>query len=326
MISKREDAQYRNDSAHHRQSMQQGSTSNLAPAAFHSQTPTNQAPGHSREVASNSATSPVIHTIAWVGPEAEEFNEPFQFCSKHARQMAVRDSIEDLIANPPDNLDRIVYCKRTREVEPRDWSDLPSLFPSCKTHILYGSECEGEARTGTPWSACQNLAWHAWNQEIPFWFYPRRPAKGSTANPLVVVGVTRSTDLADALQTLVAHNGHTAHWTTSPSSSAIRNVDVVIWDDTSAPATDRHQWKQRLACFRKTPLSHASTTRHIWCAGFPRYAEWLEAKQGGCDCLISKPCGEAVFSFVIDRFANESLSQYRTHVKPLATVTSHPIG
>lgn len=268
-------------------------------------------------------------TIVWVGPNQQsEFEEAYSFCSTRAAQIAPRSSLEHLLDQPAQGVRRVIIARGERAPLPKCWQQVLELTPQAERFVIQGSACEGEYRSGTPWPDAQAFYWHAWNQVMPQWFTDNTTTTPATEK-LTVLGITRSIDLADAIQSAIALDGHSVAWAPSPESAAIQNVDVVIWDDTAAPPTSAAQWRERLNWF-DAPTSGLGNSprrpRHLWCAGFPRYQDWIEAQRAGCAGLVSKPCADSVFRFLLNEPASLLSTKHRTHIKPLAPLAAHPLG
>lgn|GEM_PF-1177127 len=292
-------------------------------------------PGPQVSPATSPATSPG-QTIVWIGPREEcEFHEAYEFCATRSSQLAWRESLEHYLNQPAEGVGRIIVTRRDRSATPERWQAVVEITPGVQRYLLLGSLCEGELRRGEPWEGARAVYWHAWNQVMPQWFRRRSGESGVSAERLTVLGITRSIDLADAIQAALVLDGHAICWAPAPASAAAANVDVVLWDDTAAPPCSAAQWRARCARFTAVRSRRGGTMKpiqHLWCAGFPRYEDWLEARRGGCHALVSKPCGDEVFRFLFAELARsraprpERSAENGADVKPLPALTSHPFG
>lgn len=250
-------------------------------------------------------------TLVWIGPtDAPAYSDAFRFCSERFPQVAVRRNLKHCLDFPADHVSDILVVRSDRGY-PDDVQRLINSYPTTtRFWALAESECEGEFRTGTPWSGFVHFYWHQWNQVIPGWFQSTADGPGIQDSILIITADDQQTEpLADWF----ASRGHVVStaWYSSRAelvaptrNLAIRsNFDLVIWDDSVASPCSRREWKERLQY-----LSKASTkpARHVWLCGFPRIEQWLSAKAAGINTLVSKPSHLKVWTFILMQRDSES--------------------
>lgn len=269
-------------------------------------------PGYGSPPAPRSPPAQASGTLAWVGPTGRgECVEAFRFCAARALQIALRRDLQQLIDRPAENVGRMVVVRMDRRSAPSGTLEqLDQLFPRAAKTLLLGADCEGEGRTGQPWSGFEHLYWHRWNQAIPSWFAedspPSAPANRNAASwrtPSArpdrrhVAVIARSRSAADGLVDAVSALGHSVVWLPAMFPAHVRNVDVCLWDDSATPPASTARWRERLAA--SLAVAVRQRPRHAWVVGFPRIDQWTAARRAGVEALISKPFANNVLEYFI---------------------------
>lgn len=224
-------------------------------------------------------------TLIWIGPRTSaETRDAFEYCQRHASQLALRDSLSDAVARPADAVRGIVVSRQARQsVDGSHLAAIAERYPDARRTVLIGSNAEGEGRTGFPWPGWQRVDWHAWNQIFPSWFSEPSQSLPTTAAGLTLV-VAATLQHAEALLDTLDQWSVAALWQSQPSQATARHVQRVIWDDSAAPATTASQWQQRLQSVHLAPQA-----RHAWTVHYPRADQLASARRGGIDVSLSKP-------------------------------------
>jgi hypothetical protein len=231
-------------------------------------------------------------TLVWIGPTQGEHVAPaFDYCARHAPQIATRHSIDHWLRFPAQMVSHVVIYRDDRQLPAIDSETLGRTVSDADCWMMLGSAGEGESRTGDPWPGFRHFYWHRWNQVIPGWFAENSEDEGNLGLRQSILVVTETPDLLDAVFDDLRSRGHAVAMVKAPDEIPIANVDLCIWDDTAAPPTGVKEWTTRIAPFRQNRGGARASvaTRHLWIAGFPRLDSWRSAKRAGVDMLISKP-------------------------------------
>lgn len=226
-------------------------------------------------------------TLVWVGPTHHpEFAAAFQFCRANAAQIAVRRSPRDLLRRPAGFVKRILFARVDRSpltVEHRD--SIVSRYAGAECLALTSSLCDGEARTGTPWTGMGHLRFSRWAERLPNWLGPcgclpavMRPARSALL-------LTDRYETAEPYLDFASSTGLTISWNRNLYTLVNRNLDLVIWDDSIASPATTHQWRLRTGNDGKIP----SRTHHTWLVTQPHINEIESAIAGGITNVFTKP-------------------------------------
>ena len=231
-------------------------------------------------------------TLVWIGPtQGTTVEQAFEYCVDHAAQIAIRKSLDHWLQFPADNVRWLVVVKPSRNPAPLALIKWTEQSPTVRAACLLGPECEGEVRTGSPWSHFENMAWHRWNQTLPSWFQV-----STASNRSLTIGlIAPRRENIDALMDLLASWHHTPLWIPSIENPTVRNLDACIWDDSAVSSATATQWSthlklaQRITRLDTKQAKRARLIEHVWMPSFPRPHEWDNARHGGVGAMISKP-------------------------------------
>jgi len=226
-------------------------------------------------------------TLVWVGPTHHpEFANAFQFCRTNAAQIAVRRSPRDLSRRPAGFVKRIIFARVDRSpvgTEQRD--SLVSLYGDAEFLALTSSLCDGESRTGTPWSGMGQIRFSRWAERLPSWLGPcgclpavMRPARSALL-------LTDRYETAEPYLDCASSLGLTINWNQNLYTLVNRNLDLVIWDDSVASPASTNQWRLRTGGVGEL----RSRTHHTWLVTQPHINEIQAAIDGGITDVFTKP-------------------------------------
>lgn len=239
-----------------------------------------------------------VGTLLWIGPRRHpEVSEVYRSCESLAPQLAYRADVDDACQRPAQCVAVVVFARTERSsVAPERLEHLKRLYPDAKFVCLLSSGCEGELRTGEPWSGCSRIYWHRWNQEAPDWLLVDRDnitghSAGAREPAVFLAIVAASYQHAEPWLEVASQNRWPATWITPGRTGLVRSVTHVLWDDSAAQPAGRETWRERLASFASIdrPAPQFRRPLHGWSAGFPRVHDWHEARTAGVRWLFSKP-------------------------------------
>lgn len=223
-------------------------------------------------------------TLVWVGAKTHpEFVEAFRFCQANTGQLAVRASVAELIRRPAGFVKRIIIARLDRRPMPSLLTTkILSHYRDAELLTLASSLCDGEARTGAPWTPIRSIRFSRWRELLPQWLEPcgcrAEPESGWSS----VLILTDRYEAAEPLLDYAAMRRRTAVWKRKPSHASIRNFDRVWWDESVASAASADAWRQRLA-------GTTGRIAHTWLVTQPHADEIGDAIHGGISEVITKP-------------------------------------
>jgi hypothetical protein len=223
-------------------------------------------------------------TLVWVGPKMHpEFVEAFRYCQANTGQLAIRGSLAELIGRPAGFVKRIIIARLDRRPMPSLLTTrILSHYGDAELLTLASGLCDGEARTGTPWTPIRSIRFSRWKEVLPQWLKPcgcRYEPEAAWSSVLIL---TDRYETAEPLLDYAAMRGRTAVWKRKPSHASIRNFDRVWWDESVASAASADIWRQRLT-------GATGRIAHTWLATQPHADEIGDAIHGGISEVITKP-------------------------------------
>lgn len=224
-------------------------------------------------------------TLVWVGPKSHpEFADAFRFSLANSAQLAVRNHLQELVTRPAGFVRRVLIARPDRRpVPPCLSTHLIPRYRDAEFIALNSSLCDGEFRTGTPWDGIRNLRFSRWQEILPEWLspcgYKSVPSKPWASLLLLMDRYETAEPYLDYAASLK----RTAFWHRSYVPLTARNVDLVVWDDSVAPACSTSVWYERLAGVT------SSSTRHRWLVTQPQSDEIQAALLAGIDSVHTKP-------------------------------------
>ncbi len=172
------------------------------------------------------------------------------------------------------------------------------LAPLARLAVLAGSWCEGEMRTGHPWSGALRLYWHQGEARLrellsdtsPGWSHPRTATEverllGVPNVPVTgeqkMIGIgTESAITYHGLAATCAAAGYASVWMPPRQLTMVHHVAAGIWDEAHRPES-----VEALHAFVKG-LGHAPIVALL---NFPRLADYQRLQAEGICQLIAKP-------------------------------------
>ena len=293
-----------------------------APAGFASQT--------SAEFASQTPG-----TLMWVGDRRRaEFREAYAYCEQHAAQLASRRDLAEALARPAAAVERVVIARPTRLEPARQLQqELAAQYPSASVVHLLGPLCAGESPSQLEPLGTSRFYWHQANQVLPKWLGASQRDAVSADSPRRSVAVIAATEsAAEPLLDLAASAGATAVWCRRADRFRIRNVDLVWWDDSAAPAVPVETWRQRLATVSAAapawriggevaPGAPAQQVRHAWLVGGPTLRQCRQAGEAGVQTILTKPAQIGPLLSMISRASCGDAAGRRDPIPPTAELT-----
>ena len=232
-------------------------------------------------------------TLLWLGDTSLcEFRSAYQYCVRHAAQIAFREDVLEAVRRPASDVGRIIVARANRNPARREaFAALSNQYPEARWIDLLGPLCEGIRQSSI--ANATRVAWHRWEQVLPDWLQDsklfdsldydldHRPSAAASS----VAVIASSFDVAQAYLDLAEFHGVTAVWCQSPDSMRVRNIEAVWWDDSAATPVRAEQWRDRVSRFS----SANQAIRHVWIT----HTAWLDQQQaaidGGIGTIISKP-------------------------------------
>lgn len=240
-------------------------------------------------------------TLVWVGPKTHpEFIEAFRYCQANAGQLAVRTSLAELVRRPAGFVKRIIITRLDRRPMPSLLTTkILSHYVDAELLTLASSLCDGEARSGTPWTPIRSIRFSRWRERLPQWLEPCGCRAEKQAAWSSVLILTDRYESAEPLLDYAAMRGRTAVWKRKPSHASIRNFDRVWWDESVAGAASADIWRQRLTGTTAATQSGVGAgaagpsasggMNHTWLVTQPHADEIGDAIRGGVSEVITKP-------------------------------------
>ncbi len=225
-------------------------------------------------------------TLLWVGPrETAEFRPIFDFCVESTAQVAWRNSIEDALRRPADQVRSVLLVTADRSsIDPVVVDRLVSQHEQANAIQLFGPLCVCDRSNN---AAFPQAYWYQWNQCFEELLAPcglstsiETPA--TSAKSVAVIADTAGT--AEPLLDVATSCAATVIWCRRPSMFGARNFDVVWWDDSVAQPACTLQWRRRIAA-----VHSAATQTHVWLTNIPQTESVRAARQAGVDVVLSKP-------------------------------------
>lgn len=179
----------------------------------------------------------------------------------------------------------VVLTARPGEWSQSDQDQLASNFSNAEFVVAAGTWCEGELRTGQPWSDVQRVYWYDLPNWVDAWLQEKSEPLDMSDNACPLVAV-RSCDRESflAVEGAIRPHGYRAVWLPQfGPRPLVTGIDAAIW---AGPQLDGRQAAD-LAAFccgmraLKAPV--------IVMLDFPRIDEMLLAKSVGAADVIGKP-------------------------------------
>ncbi len=194
---------------------------------------------------------------------------------------------------------------------------LRRLAPLARILGLMGSWCEGEMRSGSPWSASARVYWHQWaarcgrefqrlaDGEPSSWALPvtateeerlladvsspcHRPhpsplpaGEGTRQRRGVVVIRSRSSEMADWLLAACRGHGLAAVWQRRPAAARVEGATAAVFDAVELDDAERDELSRFAAAAQPSPT--------IALLAFPRIDDCRRALSAGAVAVLSKP-------------------------------------
>ena len=174
--------------------------------------------------------------------------------------------------------------------------------PLARLIALLGTWCEGEMRSGTPWSGAVRVYWHQWSphcqQEIEClvtgressWSLPPTACEEERCLAIaarecregvgVVDIVTEQYDVYDLFSAACRMRGFTPRWRRESDEPRDDVPDVVLFDASGETTVE-------LAKLRRLQVAKGSTL--IVLADFPRIADCSRYARAGATAVLSRP-------------------------------------
>jgi hypothetical protein len=209
--------------------------------------------------------------------------------------LAYRRDLEDAVRRPADAIRRIVITSPTSK--PPDeplLRDVCREYPAAGVVRLLGPLALGGKRDSSGATRPQALPWHQAVTFLVDWLGPasadtpeRVGGDRSSDRPRSVAIVAASVIQAEPLLELAASVGAAAVWCRQPDPFRVRNIEIVWWDDSAAPAETPVGWHRRfddLAGFDRL-----GAKRHAWCVASPHLSDCRAAREAGVERIVVKP-------------------------------------
>lgn len=194
-----------------------------------------------------------------------------------------RETMETAIDPPEESVTNVVIGRCSRVPYPRAAMEhLLATYPLARFATLLSSLCEGEARTGTPWPACQRIYWHRWRVELIDWLDIKlesiAPQKAGT------IGIVcRERHLGEGLAESLCFLDYAATSMMPGQLPMLSDCSHLFWDD-SVIKTEL-DWAEQTCIVE----AQAPKARHHWLVSAPRITNWQSLQQIGFESLHSKP-------------------------------------
>ncbi len=226
-------------------------------------------------------------TLLWVGNrQLSEFQPAFDYCARHASQIAIRSNVDDALRFAVDQVIGIILARENRT--PIDQSSVDELIarsaPATAVQLI-GPLCAGDRQNTLQ---IPRVYWHQWHDTVRDLLTPcgriQPPQQVDQVKSVAVVTETYSS--AEPLMDLATSASAAAVWCRRADAVRVRNFDVVWWDDSIAKPANEVEWRERLAVMRRHSRSSPS---HVWLATAPHRDAVRSARAAGVDAVINKP-------------------------------------
>lgn len=247
-------------------------------------------------------------TLLWIGdPSIPELRDAYQYCVRHAPQIALRPNAIEAARRPAGEVRWVVVARASRLEDHRElFQSLERQYSHAEWIDLLGPLCEGLRASSI--EATTRVAWHRWDQVIPGWLGSDPGAEPDSlaasrslhgAKSLAVL--TSSYAAAQTYLDLAASAGVAAVWCNAGNTNRVRNLEAVWWDESVAPPSSAEQWRERVTQFGGTQFAGTQLggtqlggtqclPRHAWITHSTRLDHREAAREGGVAIVISKLC------------------------------------
>lgn len=197
----------------------------------------------------------------------------------------------------------LLMQSRRNQIAQRRIEQLHRAAPLARLVGLLGSWCEGEVRSGEPWSGVQRIYWHQWRPQFidvssdgeqhraKLWGLPRTttPAERllrsqehhkTPQSGLIGISALSFIDfetMADACQT----SGWATVWLTDPNTTHCGNLSAILFNGGTSHRQDLRRIKQLAYQFPGLPL--------VAVVGYPRLDDLQRLLAAGACQIVSKP-------------------------------------
>lgn len=237
-------------------------------------------------------------------PEFGQVTSPLEQTSEWTSIKCIDEAVTWLstASTPPDVI--ILTQTRPGEISGGNVQRLRAAAPLVGVCAVLGNWCEGETRSGKPWPGVARYSWLEWPARwrdevarqadgcLPLWTLPATLSEEERllsrvtgagrqgANGCVVViagGCETASALADAIRTA----GFSVGKCHGDRMVNVRGAMAIVWDTTSAAATDPRQVAALKTRFQDAPLMALVT--------FPRSDSVVQMRAAGVDGVHAKP-------------------------------------
>ena len=226
-------------------------------------------------------------------------------------------------ALPPELM--VVAQARPGQFAKADIEALHRLAPLARLSILAGSWCEGEMRTGHPWSGMLRLYWHQGEARLrellaetsPLWSHPRTatdverlldlPAPRIAGEQKLIAIGTETSIAYQGLAATCVQAGFATVWVAPRQSTMIHGAAAGIWDESQLPESldPLHRFARH--------LDHAPIVALV---NFPRLSDKRRLRNEGVGQVIAKPFLNSDLIGVIEhQLATVSRQECRAQLK-----------
>jgi CheY-like chemotaxis protein len=250
--------------------------------------------------------APRIHALAIGGLQSSEFAQAWRNLQSttHFSQTPSIEQAADTLAASDRKPDLIVIAQtRPNQIDQQQIHALRRLAPLARVVGLFGSWCEGEGRTGSPWPAVPRLYWHQWpvagQREVEhlaeavdsWWQLPLTagpderflisPEDTSATPGGLVILAAPDWESSEALADACEAAGYQSLWYRRDKPPRTHGVVAVVWDGSGLDANAQSDLQHLHQEFPDVPL--------VALLNYPRTDDIHRALQAGATTILSKP-------------------------------------
>ena len=241
-------------------------------------------------------------TLIWIGDErAECFAPAYDYCVRHAPQIARRASPQEAVSRAASDVRWILHARTNRVgtgIEP-----IFERYPTAKSLTLLGPLCRG-IRLGDHRFNCHDS--ERWTHVLPRMLGVGSKASSQPSRSVAVVAGTRVA--AEPLIEVAASTGAATVWCRTITNRQVRNIDAVWWDDSVATPGRSTTWRSRIERFGYPGRS----VQHTWVTNPQPVDHWKSAEAGGVSLIVYKP-------YLVDQLVN-SLTKHSVGVSDQCSI------
>ena len=239
--------------------------------------------------------------------EHPEFATARQWLNEHLELATAPDverALEQLRAADDPHVILLVQARRDT-ISQLQIEQLHRAAPLARLVGLLGSWCEGEVRSGRPWTGVKRIYWHQWTPQLLAttdngpdpdrlvgpWNLPRTATSAEhllqfrrehRRSPGGIIGISAlSFSDFDTLADVCRVGGFSALWLKDPETIHLRGLSAILCSGGTSHGHDLHRIEELIQQFSGLPV--------VAVLGYPRLEDRQRVLAAGAAGLLSKP-------------------------------------